>query len=688
MTGDEVTRTTFDGLGQIDKAIWYGLTAVSTAIFVWGCYRLLLRYRLARAAGRPKADWGRTLRVVLTHGWIRRRANWVGLMHAGVFYGFLVLFAGTAILAFDDHLARPLGFAFWHGWFYRVYSLFLDVFGAALLVGLVFFAVRRAWARTPRLDYGRVDGRAPSEKRRRYRLDDWVFLWMLLFLGASGFVLEALRIAVDRPSFEVWAPVGNGLGNALRALGFDGASTGDVRALLWWVHGFVALGFVAAIPFTKAMHMVTGPVGVAVRADDVSRRLPDAPEAGYATLADVLPKHLLSLDACTKCGKCHEACPARASGMPLSPRDLILDLREASAAGVTERLQGSVVGEDTLWSCMQCNACVDICPVGIEHVPVINLLRRGLVEEAEMPSQLQSTLETIHQSGNSFGEPRRKRARWAKDAGIALPDAQKEPVDILWYVGDYASFDPRNHRSNVALAELLEHAGVNVGILHERERTAGNDVRRVGEEGLFQTLAQQNIELLDGCEFERILTSDPHTFNTLRNEYPALGAGWTAPQVVHHTQFLCELLDAGTLTVERPLQARGTFHDPCTLGRLNGVFDQPRRLIEACGVEIVEMPRNRENSFCCGAGGGRIWMPDTAEKGSRRPSEQRIDEAVALGGIDLFIVACPKDVVMYDDAIKTSGHEGSIELREVTGLVHEACGLSREALLGAVEDEG
>jgi Fe-S oxidoreductase len=672
-------------MGVGEKAIWYGMSAVSTALFAYGCWRLVARYRRGRAAGAPPVAWGRMLSVVLTHRWIARRSGVVGLAHAGVFYGFGVLFVGTMILSFDDHVASPLGFGFWHGWFYRLYSLFLDVFGAALLAGLVFFAARRAWGGVARLDYTRVDGRAVSAKRARYRLDDWVFLWTLLYLGATGFLLEALRIAVDRPSFEVWSPLGFAAGNLLRTLGVAGNGADTARAVVWWLHGVVALAFVAAIPFTKAMHMLTAPAAVGVRSDDVSRRLADEPETGYATLADFAPKHLLDLDACTKCGKCHDVCPARASGMPLSPRDLVLDLREASAAGFAGRLQGAGVAEEALWSCMSCNACVEICPVGIEHVPVINLLRRGLVEAGAMPTQLQTTLERIHTSGNSFGEPRRKRARWAKDAGLTLPDARKETVDVLWYVGDYASFDPRNQRSSVAFAELLQAAGVSVGVLHDGERTAGNDVRRAGEEGLFRMLAEGLIETLSGCDFGRIVTTDPHTFNTLRNEYPALGAPWSAAQVSHHTQLLCELLDAGSLAASEPLGLRGTYHDPCTLGRLNGIFDEPRRLISASGVELVEMPRNRDNSFCCGAGGGRIWMPETAPRGSRRPSEQRIDEAVALGDVDLFLVACPKDVVMYDDAIKTSGHQGTIELREVTRLLHEACGLADDTRVSVDE---
>ena len=317
-------------------------------------------------------------------------------------------------------------------------------------------------------------------------------------------------------------------------------------------------------------------------------------------------------------------------------------------------------------------ACVEICPVGIEHVPIINQLRRGLVERGEMDSQLQTTLETIYTSGNSFGEPKRKRARWAKDLGFEVKDARKEPVEVLWFVGDYASLDPRNQRNSQALARILVHAGVDFGILGDAEKTAGNDVRRVGEEGLFVSLAEENIQTIEGCEFTRILSSDPHSYNTLKNEYPELGASWTADAVIHHSELLLELLESGAIVPKTRLGYRITYHDPCTLGRFNGVYEPPREVLRRIGCELVEMPRNRDNSFCCGAGGGRIWMKELARPGSQRPSENRIDEAVALGGIDLFTVACPKDVTMYEDAIKTSGHQGEIELRELSELVLEA----------------
>jgi Fe-S oxidoreductase len=331
------------------------------------------------------------------------------------------------------------------------------------------------------------------------------------------------------------------------------------------------------------------------------------------------------------------------------------------------------IKSETLWSCMQCMACVEICPVGIEHVPIINQMRRALVEKGDMDGQLQQTLETIYTCGNSFGETSRKRGRWTRDLDFKVKDVRKDPAEVLWFVGDYASFDPRNQKISQSLARILRRAGVDFGILYDGERTAGNDVRRVGEEGLYADLAEENVATISGCSFDRILTSDPHSFNTLKNEYPQFGGSW---DVMHHSQLLLELIESGRLKVKKGLGYRVTYHDPCTLGRYNGVYDPPRQVLAALGAELVEMPRNRDNSLCCGAGGGRIWMKELKAEDSPRPSEMRIDEAVGLDGIDYFVVACPKDVTMYEDAIKTSGHQGEIELRELSELVYESLALA------------
>jgi Fe-S oxidoreductase/nitrate reductase gamma subunit len=705
-TAETATRETFANLPTWAIAFWYFLIFVSVCVFAWGVYRLARKYRRGRGPAeldRPVARIGRTARIVLTHSWIRRRDPLSGLGHLFVFYGFLVLFVGTAILAVQDDVLEPAGFEFFKGWFYQAYSLFLDVFGALLVVGLIVLAVKRGVLKPVRLDYRRVD-RAPGEEpHRRYALGDWLFLGLLFYLALSGFLLEAFRIAETDPSFETWSPIGWIVGQGFIDFGLDDGAAETAHRVTWWFHGVVALAFVASIPFTKAVHMIAGPAGVAARDDHVGTRLAGLPanvkpdEVGYQLITQLEPRHLLDLDACTKCGKCHEACPARASGYPLSPRDLILDLREFAEGSLGIRaglgvgpladekqsILGDPIRPETLWSCMQCMACVEICPVGIEHVPIINQMRRGLVERGEMDNLLQSTLETIYTSGNSFGEAKRKRARWAKELDFEIKDARKTSCEYLWFVGDYASLDPRNQRNTQALARILHLAGIDFGILYDAEKTAGNDVRRVGEEGLFTSLAEENIEAIAKCDFQRILTSDPHSYNTLKNEYPALGASWAAAEVVHHSELLVELLRSGRLQPPKRLDYRVTYHDPCTLGRYNGVYEQPREVITSLGIELVEMPRNRDNSFCCGAGGGRIWMKELKKEGAQRPSENRIDEAVALGGIDFFVVACPKDVTMYEDAIKTSGHANEIKLRELSELVLEA--LDLESVAVAVE---
>jgi Fe-S oxidoreductase len=682
------TRQTFAGLPHWQIVLWYALIAVSIAVFLWGVLLLVRKYRSGRPGVGLDRLWRRVLAaaaIVFSHRWIRRRDPAAGLGHLLIFYGFLVLFAGTAILAFQDDVAKPLlGFDFWRGSFYLGYSLVLDLFGAGLTIGLTVMAAKRL-RRPARLDYHRPD---MEEDRRRYVVGDWVFVGSLFFLACTGFLLEAFRIAWTNPSFETWSPIGWTVGQGLRALGLEGAAASTARFTLWWVHGVVALSFVSSIPFTKALHLLASPANLVVRDDLAGKQLLPLPEhaaaeqVGYGRITDLSWQHLVSLDACTKCGKCHEACPATASGYPLSPRDLILDLRELAEGSLGIRaslhveplypvgtaLVGSRIRPDTVWSCTQCMACVEICPVGIEHVPIITELRRCLVEDGELEPVLQSVLEAVYETGNSFGEVRRRRPRWTRDLGFEIKDVRREPAELLWFVGDYASFDARNQRATRALARILHSAGVDFGILFEAEKTAGCDIRRVGEEGLWASLADENVATISACAFERIVSSDPHTFHTLRNEYPLRGGDWT---VLHHSQLLLELLESGRLTPQR-LGYRVTYHDPCMLGRYNSVYEPPRQVLAAIGCELVEMPRNRDNSFCCGAGGGRIWMTELKDEAHRRPSEQRIDEAVALGPLHYFVVACPKDATMYEDAIKTGGHQGRIELRELSELVLES----------------
>jgi Fe-S oxidoreductase len=712
------TRPVFWGVTGALKVLWYVLAVLSVAVFAYGVIRPFAKYRHGRGGAWPPpralvGGLGHAAVMMLTHVTIRRRDGLAGFAHMLIFYGWMVLFAGTVVLGLDTDLLHPVfGINYFHGDFYLGYKEVLNLLGTALVLGLLVMMIRRALIRPRKLDYARPD-RAPGEPgadRRRYIAGDWVFVGTLLVIALTGFLLEGIRIAMSHPGYS-----GTQFGGWVVAQGLSGVSSGtlaDLRHAIWWFHGLLAITFVASIPYTKATHMLQSFLSLALRDEHAGQRLapipPDRAElpAGYGALVDFSPRHLLQLDACTKCGRCHEACPANATGRPLSPRDVILELREQqnqalhaeSVGGILGSLldrsqpatdDGSgtgfsapVIGHDgvrleTVWSCMQCNACVAACPVGIEQAPIINQLRRRAVEDGELDSNLQSVLTVINRSGNSFGENKRRRGRWTRELDFEVKDARKESVDVLWFVGDYASFDPRSQKVTQALARLLHRAGVDFGILYDGERNAGNDVRRVGEEGLFESLAEGNIETLRECDFERIITTDPHSLNTLRNEYPRLGApDW---KVSHHTALLVELITSGGLELSEPLPYRVTYHDPCHLGRLNGEYDNPRRILELLGCTLIEMGRNREQSFCCGAGGGRIWIPDTP--GCERPSENRITEAVSLGELDYFVVACPKDVTMYEDAIKTSGNADRIALRELTELVEQAVVGATDALV-------
>jgi Fe-S oxidoreductase len=298
-------------------------------------------------------------------------------------------------------------------------------------------------------------------------------------------------------------------------------------------------------------------------------------------------------------------------------------------------------------------------------------LRRRRVFEAKLPEGLPDALRNLDEQGNSFGESARRRTQWAKDLGFALKDPAQEPVEYLWFVGDFASFNPNGQDVSRKVARVFHAAGLDFGVIKRGEQSAGNDVRRVGEEGLFESLAEKNIKTLSECRFQKIVTTDPHTFNALKNEYPKFGAAY---DVEHYSTVLLDLVRSGRIRLKKPLQGKVTYHDPCYLGRYNGVFDAPRELIRRCGLELVEMPRNRENSFCCGAGGGRIWMKDHPDL-TQRPSENRIQEAVGLDGVGAFTVACPKDMTMYSDAVKTSGNEGKLVVRDIVDYVIEAMDL-------------
>jgi Fe-S oxidoreductase len=689
-----VTRVLFEDFAPSAVRLFYAIAYSAIAVFLYGVYAQVRKYRRGAPAGMPLKLLPRLesmIAILLNHRMIKRRDRPAGEAHRLIFYGFVLLFLGTATITLDYDIFGPLfGVHFWHGEFYLWFSLVLDVAGVMLAGGLLYMMYRRGWLKPPKLDYARPD-RAPTDPdydRSNYRHEDWAFLWTLLTIAATGYLLEALRLVWLSARPEVWdtrwwSPVGAALAQGLRRLGMTEAGGGQWRRNLWWFHGLLALLFIALIPYTKVKHIFTAMGTLMFRDPKAAQRLPrepaDAAHPGAKYITDFNWKQLLSLDACTKCGRCHEACPARAVGAPLSPRDVILSLREfanrtLNAAQLPAQAELDVHGKgpgqvsmETLWSCRTCMACVEVCPVAIEHVPIIVQLRRKLVEDGEMDPQLRKTLQTIHKTGNSFGESRRKRAAWTKTLSFPVKDARKEAVDVLWFVGDYASFDPRNQKVSAGFANLMHDAGVDFGILYDGESNAGNDVRRVGEEGLYEVLAEGNINTLSAATFNSIVTTDPHSYNTIRNEYPDFGGKF---EIEHYTTLLLKLMVQGCLPVKRQLKLRVTFHDPCHLGRFNKGYEAPREILERLGCELIEMGRCRSNSFCCGAGGGRIWIPDPV--GAEKPAQNRIREAAIIEGLQVYVVSCPKDLTMFEDALKTTGLEGKFVVRELIELVREA----------------
>jgi Fe-S oxidoreductase len=738
MLDESVTRKVFEGLSPEGQLAFYLLAALATTIFMVGLGLRLRKYLRGRREDRVgsltafirQAVGG--VRATAINETVRKRDQYAGIFHAAVMWGFIVLFIGTVILTIDTEIVgiiAPQYHFFWGG-FYVVYSFVLDILGAALLVGLAAMAWRRARFHKPQLDYTRVDLGSATTDRRPFVVGDWLFLGWLGLLGASGFVVEGVRIvAHDFPWFEVFSPVGEVLARVFAFLGLSAAAAGSLHLWLWWFHAIAALGFVAYIPYAKAIHMLTDGANLALRSPLAGRRLPvldpaprpllaglapaDAGDGhiGIRDLADFSWKQLLDFDACTKCGRCHTACPAVAAGAPLSPRDLILDLRQqadaswAVRAPGTERrsdvtyggpradggepvfsdvptpigrgglMAGGLIKTETLWACTTCLACVEACPVGIEHVPAIVGMRRSLVDQGAIEPGLQTVLSSLAKQGNSFSQSGRGRAKWADGLPTPLRDARREDVDWLWFVGDFAAFDIRVQEATRLVARIFQAAGLDFGILFEGERNAGNDVRRVGEEGLFEILVEHNVGQLEKARFRRIVTTDPHTLNTLRHEYPDFGGRY---EVWHYSQLLSALFEYGHLETRRPITRRVTYHDPCYLARYNDVTRAPREVLAAIGTELIEMPRNGANTFCCGAGGGRIWMDDSGLR--ERPSEQRMREAAALERVTDFVTACPKDLTMYTAAAKATGLEDQLVVSDLIELVARAVDLGEDVV--------
>lgn len=638
-----------------------GLLVVLT--FAYGTIRHARRWRMGQSERRSDQVGKRLWSVIVQGiGQLRTaREPFPGIMHLAIFWGMVALFMGTALATVDWDIAHLIfDSKLLKDGIYVVYELVLDILGLLLIVGLGIALWRRYVIRPARLE------KMPGKGLTR---DDILVLVLLVLVALTGYLVEGLRIAVVQPEWSAWSPVGKTVASLFVSLGDPTNRT--LHLTLWFSHMLAAFAFIISIPFTKLFHLVAAPLNIFYRslqpAGELAPMREDG-EIGVSHWQEFTWKQLLDFDACIRCGRCQDNCPAFASGMTLSPRDVMVKLRlHMWSNGNGQALLGDVITADELWSCTTCQACVSACPVFTDQLASIVDMRRHLVIEGQLDVELQDALANLGRYGNSFGKSARMRARWSRARETKLKDARKEAVEYLWFLGDYASYSPALTAITERTADVFEGAGLDFGILYEGENNAGNDVRRVGEEGLFEMLVEKNVASFESASFRCIVTTDPHSYNTLRNEYPSLNGHH---QVLHYSELLDQMIASGQIRFGKRLGYKVTYHDPCYLGRYNDVFDAPRRVIEATGCELVEMPRHGERSFCCGAGGGRIWM----EEGdvTERASEARIREAVELDGVKAFVVACPKDVTMYRDAVKTTGYEDQLVVMDLIELVYEA----------------
>jgi Fe-S oxidoreductase/nitrate reductase gamma subunit len=596
-----------------------------------------------------------------------------GLMHSMIYWGFIVLLLGTITLEIDHLL--PASMKFLHGWFYEGYSAVLDLAAVAFLIGIVWAVVRRY-------------GQKPWRLRTKTRPEDAWILVVLALIGVSGLLTEAARISLaGRPSFEVWSFVGYPLSYLVPS-----ETASGWHQALWISHAVAFVVFLVMLPATKLRHAVTSPTNLALaprtRPKGAMSPVPNLMEAtdietiGASRVGEFTWKQLFDTDACTICGRCTDVCPANQTGKALDPREIVLKLGQVAALTATDPVSPPVsvdadltvssdlvferITAEELWACTTCRACDQACPAGLEIVDKILDMRRYLsLMEAEFPSELGKAYVSLENSSNIYGMDQTTRGDWVKELEFEVKVLGEPGVtaEYLYWVGCAGSFDDRNRKVTISTAKLLHNAGVDFAILGKNELCTGDPARRTGNEYVFQGLALQNIETLNDLGVTKIVTQCPHCFNTLKNEYPQFGGDY---ETIHHSELLMRLVDEGKITPVSSDQSV-TFHDPCYLGRYNDGYAPPREVVDEVG-DLVEMPRNKSNAFCCGAGGGKMWYEEDTGK---KINIERTQEAVACG-TDVVATGCPFCFVMIDDGVRDLGVEETVVVKDIAVLLEES----------------
>ncbi|MBI5529831.1 MAG: respiratory nitrate reductase subunit gamma [Deltaproteobacteria bacterium] len=675
-------------------AAWmmYVLFAAALAVFAWGMYRRVQFWRAGKADDERFRDLAKRFGILFRETFLQkqvRNSPFPAVFHSLIFYSFAVLFLTTLVVMVqcDAKQFLDLEVGLFKGWVYVFFTVASELAGVFLLVGVAMAAWRRLAKKPETVDTGPAD------------------VLVLLFLAGivvTGFLAEGLRIAVLGDDWRMLTPVG-----WAAALVFSGVSEQTGRAMhgaIWWTHTVLAMGWIASIPFTKFVHMLALPANVffsklgprgELRRVDIEKTMETAEgdgeiEIGVRRADELTWKQRLDMDACISCGRCEEVCPAfLANKESFTPRRFIAGLRQSvhdldeyrrnrsagtgdgylkavgAEAAAAPDIVGTAFDENFIWHCRTCTACMEVCPAFIEHVDTLMEVRRNeVLIQGRMPPDAARALRMLESQGNPFG-PQSDRVDWVETMGVRVV-GPGESCDVIYWIGCCATFDPQKQKIAKDLCTLMGKCGIDFGVLGPDERCCGDPARVIGQEMLFQKIAREQVALLKSRRFSVLLTSCPHCYNVLRNEYRQFGGEFN---VVHHSEFLHEMLWGGRLQPKSGREGRYVYHDPCYLGRYQKIYDSPREVLRAVpGAEVVEMKDHREKSMCCGGGGGHYWMD--LKKGERI-NNLRVRQARDAGA-DTIVTGCAYCLHMLEDSLKLLDFDGEIRVVDLATLMLES----------------
>ena len=664
---------------------WAALNVLALAAFGTAGYLLYRRVFRLILLGRPANRFDRPVeriigaiplifgqRKVLQR--VSLRGDLSGIGHFFIFWGFLSFTASYVVFIFGDAAWPEFSETILTDTGVRVAAIYLDLLATVFLVVLVWAVIRR-WIVTPqRLSFDLTQ-----------KWESAIILLLIAGLMVLSLLAEAMYVASGGDGPTASAIVGSALGNTLSEIGISGDLANALHGVAWWAHVGIILGFAVYIPMSKHIHLIGAPLSFIFRSLEppgtlaTPLDLETAEVFGAANVRDFTQKQLLDGYACAVCGRCTEACPANISGKTLSPMHIAENLKEHlleagpgminDENGDASPLIGPWIGQEALWDCLTCGACVQECPVGVEHIDLIVDMRRNLtMERAEIPETGMNALMSMEQRGHPWRGTTYTRTDWAE--GLEVPTlAQRPTAEVLFWVGCTGALEKRSQSIARAMASVLKRAGVDFAILGDEEGCTGDPARRMGNEYLYQIMAQQNIETFTRYDVKKIVTICPHCFNTIKNEYPHLGGDY---QVLHYSEFVADLIADGKLKPLVTIDTQLTYHDSCYLGRHNGVYDAPRRIAEAIpGLELREMSRCRDRGFCCGAGGGHMWMEESR---GRRINHIRTEQFLETGA-DTVGVSCPFCLQMFEEGIQSSDAAPSgTEAKDLLEILDESLG--------------